>query len=775
MKKSPENKDLNKVTIRGQCYDKISKLEINERVAILIFDSTGKINIDNFISDSDGSFFCIIPYYSKLLLSFSSINYFKKDTLLKLDGKDTIAVGKVYLSPRIKVLNSVTVTGQKKIVELSFNKIIYNPGADSLNAGINTFDMLQKVPMIDIGNNNQIYVANNTSFVILINGKEKGILFQNPSAYLKTLPANLVKSVEISTSPSSKYASEGIKYVINIIAEKKLVDGIYGDIGGGVSSKQQDADAFLLVKRKKMGVEINSNYNRFSFPDMSSSYNLNIKNNFLSNQNSAFKSVNRVFTPGISITYDADTTLVFNADLYGTLGNNSNTTTTYANNAFNLKETDQIRQTNYSQDNGFIYYSLNAEKDLNPQKDILSFSFQGYYTPGNNFLTAQTLDTSNRINSTYFNKGKAHLNEYTFQSEYTKNFSANKILSTGIKGIIRNISSSNNFNDEIDTISKYSQKIISFFSDFSFNSKDYQIKFGFNLNYSGFQNFTGAGFENYQKTFFNFLPDFSISKKLPKNQFLSLRISDYVKRPGINQISITSNFQNPESLLQGNTLLKQEVDYNSTIEYTKLIKYEPLIIGIFANFSGNQIISQKSVLNDSVLLSSYSNFGKMAEWGNTFSYRFKILKNLNLGLNTTISYLRISNSENGSQRKSILSYSLSPAITYKIPGNILFAFRNYFYSKVITYQGYSSGYWDSRISFSRHFLNNSLTLEAIIYNPFLKLQKVRNYYSGDFFNESSTVLTPQRYVGINIHYEFGDYIKSSFRKNEIKIKNTDMK
>lgn len=775
VKKLPGNTHFKKVIIKGQCIDKVTDLGINEKMVILIFDSTGKINIDNFVSDNDGHFFCVAPYHSKLLITFSAINYSRKDTLLELYRKDTITLGKILLSPLVKELTPVSVTGRKKIVELSYNKIIYNPRADYLNKGINTFDMLQKVPLIDIGNNNQIYVANSTSFVLLINGKEKGILFQNPSAYLKTLPADLVKSVEISITPPAKYTSEGIKYVINIVAEQKLVDGIYGNIGGGISSKQQDADVFLLFKRKKLGVQINSNYNRFSFPDMSSSYHLNIKDYFFSNQNSTFKSVNRVFTPGISLTYDADTTLVINGDLFGTLGNNFNTTTTFVNNIFNLNESDLLRKTKYSQDNGFIYYSMNVEKNLNPEKDLLSFSYQGYYAPGNNSLNAQILRQPATDSSIYFNKGKAHLNESTFQGEYIKNFSSTKILSTGIKGIARDINSYNNFNDEADTASKYSQKIISFFSDFSFTSKKYRVQFGFNLTSSKFQNFTGTSLKNYQKKFFNFFPNLSISKKLPKNQFLSLRISDYVKRPGLNQVNITSNLQNPESQEQGNILLKQEIDYNATLEYSKLINYEPLITSIFTNYSNNQIIAQKSILTDSILRMSYSNKGRLTEYGNTFSYRFKILKDLNLRLNTTISYLKITNNKNSSQKKSIFNYSLSPTITFKIPGNIFFAFRNYFYSKVITFQGYSSGYWDSRVSFSRHFLNNSLSIESIIYNPFQRVQKVKNYYSGDFFSESSTVLTPLRYIGININYEFGNYMKASFRNNKIKIKNTDLK
>lgn len=766
--------DTKNIWILGQCMDTTSDI-MDEKLVISVFDSSGKKNIRNFITNVDGSFLIELPFFTKFKLNFSATNFQNIDTIIFWHGTDTLNLGLIYLEPKLKVLTPVVVASRKKLVELSFNKIIYNPAADPLNAAINTFSMLQKVPLIDIGNNDNIHVANSSAFIILINGKEKAIISQNPSAYLKTLPASLVKSVEISTSPPAQYSSEGIKYVINIIAKEKLLDGIYANIGGGVSSKQQQANGFVLLKKNKLGVQINSYYNRLVFNEMSSTYHLRIKNDFSSDQRSSYKSISNVYSPGIGITYEVDTTFLLNADLYGTMGKMSNKNTTEVNNN-SLSHQERIdRKTDYTADNGFIYYSFNAEKDLNPKKDKLAFSYQSYYSPGNRMLDGQVVDQSGKMISSYFNKGKARLNEHTLQAEYVKHFTTNQMLSTGIKRIQRKINSSNHFNGVSDTSSRYDQKIISLYSDYSLTLKKYQFKLGFNLSKSVYENYAGSGIRNLSRDYLNFFPNITISKQLPKNQYLSLRLYDYIKRPGLEQTSLAANVRNPESKQLGNFLVRPQIVYSSSLEYSKLIGYEPLMIGIFVNHSNDEIMAHRSVLNDSVLLNSYANLGKMFEIGNTFSYRFSIVKNMKLGINTTLSYLKISNKMRQNEQQTILNYSLSAAFTYKMPGNILFAFRNYFYAKVITYQGYSSGYWDARMSVSRHFLKNKLNLQAIVYNPFLKNQVVNNDYSGNYFSEFSTIITPQRYIGVNINFEFGNYMKSNFKRKTIKIKNTDLK
>lgn len=85
-------------------------------------------------------------------------------------------------------------------------------------------DILRKTPLVTVDGQNNITVNGQTSFKVLLNGRETSMFARNVSEVLKGFPGKLITRIEVITNPSAKYDAEGIGGLINIITKKKVAE-----------------------------------------------------------------------------------------------------------------------------------------------------------------------------------------------------------------------------------------------------------------------------------------------------------------------------------------------------------------------------------------------------------------------------------------------------------------------------------------------------------------------------------------------------------------------
>src|SRR5690606_36499369 len=79
---------------------------------------------------------------------------------------------------------------------------------------------------------------------VLINNKPSTIIASSVADALKQIPADLIKSVEVITSPSARYDAEGTAGIINIITKKSKIQG--GTINLNTAAGNRGANFGLL-------------------------------------------------------------------------------------------------------------------------------------------------------------------------------------------------------------------------------------------------------------------------------------------------------------------------------------------------------------------------------------------------------------------------------------------------------------------------------------------------------------------------------------------------
>jgi outer membrane receptor protein involved in Fe transport len=223
---SPSNV-LKDVKITGKVIDKVTK-EPLEYATVAFFSKQQNKIVTGGITDIQGNFSIPVPagVYDV------SIEYiaFKKITLTDRRLLDDINLGTFEMEVDAQSLGEVEVIAEKTTVEIRLDKKIYNVGKDLTVSGGTVSDVLDNVPSVSVDVEGNVALRGNDNVQILINGKPSGLVGLNSTDALRQLPAESIEKVEVITSPSARYESEGTAGILNIILRRSKLQGLNGAI-----------------------------------------------------------------------------------------------------------------------------------------------------------------------------------------------------------------------------------------------------------------------------------------------------------------------------------------------------------------------------------------------------------------------------------------------------------------------------------------------------------------------------------------------------------------
>jgi len=120
-------------------------------------------------------------------------------------------------------LDEVTIIAEKTSIQQLIDKKIINVGKDILSSGGSAATVLSQLSEINADEDGSISLRGNNNVQILVNGKPSPL---GNSELLTQIAADEIKTIEIITSPSAKYRSDGLTGILNIITKKKVKAGI---------------------------------------------------------------------------------------------------------------------------------------------------------------------------------------------------------------------------------------------------------------------------------------------------------------------------------------------------------------------------------------------------------------------------------------------------------------------------------------------------------------------------------------------------------------------
>jgi len=215
------------VTITGKVIDEETK-EPLEYATIAFFSKKMNKIITGGITDIKGVF--SIPVSTGMYDVRIEYIGFKTQTI---EGKRITKdenIGDFSLILDAEALGAVEVIAERTTVEIRLDKKIYNVGKDLTVSGGTVSDVLDNVPSVSVDVEGNVALRGNDNVQILINGKPSGLVGLNSTDALRQLPAESIEKVEVITSPSARYESEGTAGIINIILRRSKLQGLNGAI-----------------------------------------------------------------------------------------------------------------------------------------------------------------------------------------------------------------------------------------------------------------------------------------------------------------------------------------------------------------------------------------------------------------------------------------------------------------------------------------------------------------------------------------------------------------
>jgi hypothetical protein len=165
-------------------------------------------------------------------------NYFMRVSFVgyKTDGKKvTVEAGNtetkvdtIFLMETTTSLNEVTVVGERMKGKEMVDRTVYAVPEVIAKSSTNGYDILKKIPQVNVDFQNNITLNGSSNFIIQVDGRQRDREF-----VAKLLPTD-IESIEIVSNPSGKYEGN-IDGVINIILKKEARYGMNGNIA--LSSK----------------------------------------------------------------------------------------------------------------------------------------------------------------------------------------------------------------------------------------------------------------------------------------------------------------------------------------------------------------------------------------------------------------------------------------------------------------------------------------------------------------------------------------------------------
>lgn len=741
------------------------------------------------VSDQQGKFAFNGVNSGTYTLILGSLGYKSKQLVVKVSGNTDL--GKIKMIAAGNELNEVSVSGSRPIIKQEPDRITYDIQADAESKVLSVLDMMRKVPLLSVDADDNVKLKGTGNYRILINGKPSGILTRDPKEYLKSMPASGVQKIEVITTPPSKYESEGLSGIINIITSRKMENGYNGNLNfrqqfpGGPAGNMN-----LTVKQGNFGVNLYAGTGLWQVDGirMSDIRNSRATTVLSSLYSSGFQKVDNHWAwGGGELSYEIDSLNLITVEVNPYSGYNQQN----LNQHFDISDGavlsgyDMGSQTRYEW--GGTDYTLNYQKGFKGKKEhLLTFSYKLY-----NSSEPQVNDVmfTNRVNFTgpnYRQDNTSSPTEHTAQIDYINPFQ--KItIEAGVKAILRNGESSFQYlsfnagqgDYQIDpsqsNVYSNDQNIFGIYNTYTLKLKNWTFKAGARLEGTYVEGNFESTNSSVKTDYFNLIPSVSLNRTLKKNQSLSLGFTQRIQRPGIWDLNPFVDKSRPNFEYFGNPDLEAALSNNFELTYSNF-KKGSLNLSLSYNFANNtqQQVFEYIEAENLTRVTSF-NIGKTRLLGTNSNFNYPLTAKWNLNVSANLNLIWLEGMINGllTENSGVTGYaSLNTSYKFEKTWKASISF-NYGAPDVML-QGKSNNYIFSGFSGSKDIIKDKLTISTMIANPFQKFRAYRSFNEGINFTQERIRENFYRRMNVGLNWKFGK-LQGSIKKSERSINNDDTK
>jgi hypothetical protein len=185
-------------------------------------------------SKNDGSFFIDDLPEGRYDMEITYIGF--ESLTRKFELKKDINFGTMRLDPKPVMTEMIDVVGKVPLVEKKGDTLSYNSAAYKTNPDASAEDLVKKLPGMQVDTDGSVKAQGETVEQVYVDGKT--FFGKDPSAALKTIPADIIEKIEVFDEESEQSKFTGFNdgnttKTINVVTKEGKRDGWFGKIYGG--------------------------------------------------------------------------------------------------------------------------------------------------------------------------------------------------------------------------------------------------------------------------------------------------------------------------------------------------------------------------------------------------------------------------------------------------------------------------------------------------------------------------------------------------------------
>ena len=789
--------------VQGSVSDSSSGAPIEYASISLVNNRDGSV-VTGGLSKKDGSFDIKEIPLGQYVVLVEFIGYAKKEigpiNIFPGDqGKIKHFLGEIFLKISSVNLDAVEVVGDESQFIQTVDKQIFKVGKNLTAAGGTGFDLLRKVPTVDVNIDGEVSIAGDANVTILIDGKRSGLTGSNRRGVVDNIQVGMVEKVEVITNPSAKYDPDGVGGIINIVMKRGSFDGLNGSISGMVGEYEKrnlngnmnyrsDKWNIFAGSSSRTGNNIGKGYRNFSYNYSDSIASL--KQNTLRIKNPANIGLRMggdyyaSKSSTISYTYSFNDHEETTKEELEYLSPFSRLTKSSSENLGNHHD----HSLSYENKFGTNDRKLSAGLDFNfEEDDVVQYSIQN---------SSLIDDLSSGNTDTDF---KEKIESQTFRVDYEDGLSDRLSIEAGMKATLKSFSTDYSYLDQL-YINDYSEDIYAGYASATYDVTDrFGIKAG--ARYEKVEtnaslmpsssntapdsvNIISTIIDNaielspYEKPYSKIYPSLFLIYKLSPMQTVQFGYSQKVNRPGRRTISpFPRNTYDISRIRNGNPYLDPEYSDVSELKYSSNSRKLNFNAGLSYKLIKDNIMwwdrDMVEFQGDVYEILTADNSENSESFGSSLVIVYRPMPLISLMLSRWSWNNRtygngesdLNGDSNGAYYRSMITLNLPRVVRMELSmggrGDMKFT------------TGRSPGNFSADLGLQKSFLNNKLSI-TLKFDDIFDTKKfvinTENVITNPISQETYTQLMNaerrrgQRYMSVNINYNFGKQQKKKWNR-----------
>ncbi|MEA4984088.1 hypothetical protein SDC9_31314 [bioreactor metagenome] len=779
-------------TIRGRIVDGNTSQPL-DFVNVALLKEANAAPATGVISDEKGHFELPRVPNGKYMLRISFVGYNTIELPLKVSDKE-LDMGMIKLYEDSKRLSEVEVVGQGTQMRFEIDKKVFSVDQNIASAGGSATEVLQNIPSVDVDNEGNVSLRNNSSVEVWINGKPSGLTAENRAQILQQMPAESIESIEIMTNPSAKFNPEGTSGIINLVMKKNRKGGYYGSASLGTMWSQGaipgvNAGINYNYNSGRFDAYINMGYRAMNFAGggWSERYSLDTNNDttaLLKQDNERLFGYSGLFTrAGIDYRLsDKHSIGLSGFGMVGTGGGSDKinyTLTDYATsnilrdyNRYNVNDGGRPGM------NITLDYKWELDQKGSNLMSSLSYSTHKRYSD-DSYLQRENSGADTTSYIMQYNQGQNK--EWQFKLDFTKKFSETDRLEAGWQSTLQDRFGPNSATDLLTNSPLYA-----YYNEFDYKEQVHAayITYGNRFNNLSLQG--GLRGEYFWRHPFNsvldnagnkqtddygakgeiqLFPSFFASYSLPDNNEIQFNTSRRISRPRGRQINPFRDYSDSTNISYGNLDLSPEYSAALELNYLKTWDKHSLASTLYHRFTDDVIQRVSFMNNDNVLESTYMNVTKSANTGFELVVKNNLFKILNLTSSVNLYYSKLYASTYISPYNNSITRNIPEqenfSWTGRVIGNVILGKNTFgqitgqYSAPRLIAQGKETASYSVDLGLRQTLFDRKLSLNFMI-RDVLNTRRRSSVTWGDGFYQRSESYFSGRMIGLTATYNFGN-------------------